>query len=102
VTRELTRYIFGVADAGSATPARRFGARDPHRHEMCAIPRQYVDGVAIALQVSMKKSTTKLALRTQTIRLLTNDALGRVPGGVEVPANGFIMQDTVIIQTGRR
>ena len=42
----------------------------------------------------MKKSTTnKLALRTQTLRLLTSDALGRVAGG-------FIMKDTIIIRTG--
>lgn len=48
----------------------------------------------------MKKSTTnKLALRTQTIRLLTNEALGRAAGG-EVGRNGIIMKDTIIIRTG--
>ncbi|TMQ08793.1 MAG: hypothetical protein E6J90_21930 [Deltaproteobacteria bacterium] len=50
----------------------------------------------------MKKSTTgKLALRTQTIRLLTSETLGRVAGGdVESGANGFIMKDSVIVRTG--
>jgi hypothetical protein len=42
----------------------------------------------------MHKSTPrKLALRPQTIRLLTDEALGRVAGG-------FIMKDTIIIRTG--
>ena len=35
----------------------------------------------------------QLALRPQTIRLLTDDALGRIAGG-------FIMKDTIIIRTG--
>lgn len=42
----------------------------------------------------MHKSTpSKLALRPQTLRLLTDEALGRVVGG-------FIMKDTIIIRTG--
>lgn len=41
----------------------------------------------------MKKSTPKLALRPQTLRVLTADDRGRVAGG-------FIMQDTIIIRTG--
>jgi hypothetical protein len=42
----------------------------------------------------MKKPTTaKLALRTQTLRLLAPEALDRVGGG-------FIMKDTIIIRTG--
>lgn len=42
----------------------------------------------------MHKSTPrKLALRPQTVRLLTDEALGRVAGG-------FIMKDTIIIRTG--
>ena len=41
----------------------------------------------------MKKSNaSKLALRTQVIRQLTNDVLARVEGG-------FIMKDTIIIRT---
>ena len=50
---------------------------------------------------TMKKSTThKLVLRSQTLRLLTNDALGQVAGGsLAPPANGFIMKDTIIIRT---
>jgi len=41
----------------------------------------------------MKKSTaSKLALRTQTIRQLSNEALDRVAGG-------FIMKDTIVIRT---
>jgi hypothetical protein len=42
----------------------------------------------------MHKSTpSKLALRPQTLRLLTEEALGCVAGG-------FIMKDTVIVRTG--
>jgi len=49
----------------------------------------------------MKKSTDKLSLRAQTIRLLTNNALGRAAGGHPQPAqDGFIMQDSVIVRTG--
>jgi hypothetical protein len=41
----------------------------------------------------MKKlSTPKLALRTQTLRVLAPEALDRVGGG-------FIMKDTIIIRT---
>ena len=41
----------------------------------------------------MHKSTPrKLALRPQTIRLLTDDALSHVAGG-------FIMKDTIIVRT---
>lgn len=40
-----------------------------------------------------KPTRNKLALRPQTIRLLTDEALGRVAGG-------FIMKDTIIIRTG--
>lgn len=52
----------------------------------------------------MKKTTTKkLSLRTQTIRVLTSSELGCVVGGILQPApQGFIMQDTVIVPTGRR
>jgi hypothetical protein len=50
----------------------------------------------------MKKSTArKLALRTQTIRLLTDASLGHVAGGgLEPVVTGFIMKDTIIIRTG--
>jgi hypothetical protein len=62
----------------------------------------------------MKKiSSSKLSLRAQTLRLLSDDALGRVAGGnaaaeadfimrdtIVIP--GFIMKDTIIIPTGRR
>ena len=44
----------------------------------------------------MKKTTTKkLSVRTQTIRVLTANESSGVVGG-------FIMQDTVIVPTGRR
>ena len=59
--------------------------------------------MAPGLQVwgDMKKSTHKLSLRAQTIRLLSNNALGRAAGGNPDPAqNGFLMQDTVIVATG--
>lgn len=53
-----------------------------------------LDGAAVAQWGVMKKSTIgKLALRTQTIRLLSEQALDRVAGG-------FIMKDTIIIRTG--
>jgi hypothetical protein len=46
--------------------------------------------------LAMKKSTnSKLTLRTQVIRQLTNDVLDRVAGG-------FIMKDTIIIRTSTR
>jgi len=48
----------------------------------------------------MKRSTNKLALRAQTLRLLTSNALGAVAGGGNEPApTGFIMKDTIIIRT---
>lgn len=40
-----------------------------------------------------KPTPDKLALRPQTLRLLTDEALGRVAGG-------FLMKDTIIIRTG--
>ena len=47
----------------------------------------------VQYRLAMKKSTTsKLTLRTQVIRQLTNDVLDRVAGG-------FIMKDTIIIRT---
>lgn len=59
------------------------------------------DGAAVAIPVGMKKSTHKLSLRAQTIRLLSSNALGRVAGGNPQPApDGFIMKDTIIIRTG--
>ena len=47
----------------------------------------------------MKKSTPKLSLRTQTIRLLTSEALHHAGGGNEPVATGFVMKDTIIIRT---
>ena len=47
----------------------------------------------------MRKSTTKLTLRTQTIRLLTSEALHQAGGGAEPVVPGFIMKDTIIIRT---
>ena len=57
---------------------------------------------SLQLRPSMKKTTTpKLTLQSQTVRLLTPDALGRIVGGEREPiANGFIMKDTIIIRTG--
>lgn len=49
----------------------------------------------------MKKTTSKLALRTETIKLLDAADLGRVVGGTLPPiSKGFIMKDTIIIRTG--
>jgi hypothetical protein len=49
---------------------------------------------------SMKRSTHKLALRPQTIRLLANDELDRAAGGgTERLVNGIIMKDTIIVWT---
>ena len=51
----------------------------------------------------MKRSTRKLALHLQTIRLLDHEALDGVAGGVggnlEPAPRGFIMKDTIIIRT---
>lgn len=63
--------------------------------------RGHLDGAPVASSIGMKKSAHKLSLRAQTIRLLSNDALGRAAGGDPHPAQeGFIMQDTVIVRTG--
>jgi hypothetical protein len=48
----------------------------------------------LPLQLGMTKPSRKLVLRTETISPLTQEALRGVGGG-------FIMQDTVIIRTGR-
>ena len=54
----------------------------------------------------MKKSTRKLALRAQTVRLLADEALQMAVGGrakqVGVGEQGFIMKDTIIVPTNRR
>jgi hypothetical protein len=54
--------------------------------------------------IAMKKSITyKLALNTQTIRLLTSDTLDRIVGGNLGPiADGFIMKDSIIVRTSSR
>jgi hypothetical protein len=79
----------------------RFGARRQHADSTCAMPRtpkcpkprRHPDGAALATSGGMKKPTApKLALRTQTVRQLTQDALAGVAGG-------FIMKDTIIIRT---
>jgi hypothetical protein len=51
----------------------------------------------------MKKTNhKKLALSTDTIRVLTNDHLARAVGGSLDPAPlGFIMKDTIIVRTSR-
>jgi hypothetical protein len=48
----------------------------------------------------MKKSHHKLSLRAQTIRLLSNNALGAAGGNPQPAQDGFIMKDSVIVQTG--
>ena len=60
-------------------------------------------GTPLALKPCMKKTPAKkLALRSQTVRALTAMDVGSVAGGLVQPAlHGFIMQDTVIIRTGR-
>jgi hypothetical protein len=54
----------------------------------------------------MKRSTRRLALRAQTVRVLADDALsmalGGSPGQVGVGDQGFIMKDSVIVATSRR
>jgi hypothetical protein len=78
--------------ARRATPARRFDAHDASCPEMPETPTAS-DGAAVAASGGMKKPTTqKLALRTQTLRQLTQDALAGVAGG-------FLMKDTIIIRT---
>lgn len=53
--------------------------------------------------ITMKKSTRKLALQTQTIRLLGQDELDRVAGGDLGPVEqGFIMKDSIIVRTSSR
>lgn len=55
----------------------------------------------------MKKTSNvkqKLSLRTQTVRVLTADALGQVAGGTLEPVDpqGFIMKDSIIVRTSGR
>jgi len=51
----------------------------------------------------MKKATNNLALRFQTVRVLLNEELVRAAGGNREPIeNGFIMRDTIIVQTSHR
>jgi hypothetical protein len=68
---------------------------------MCAELLRHLDGAAVAAGVTtMKKYNSKLTLRGQTIRILSSEALGRVPGGnLEPIEQGFIMKDSVIIRT---
>lgn len=49
----------------------------------------------------MKRPTTrKLALRSQTLRSLTGEALGQIAGGNPEPVvTGFIMKDTSFVRT---
>lgn len=59
---------------------------------------QIVMALSLHYGLVMKKTTRKLALRTETIRSLTPDALRGAVGGVEpIFSQGFIMKDTVII-----
>jgi hypothetical protein len=62
------------------------------------------DGTSPAKWTAMKKSTRRLALRAQTIRLLADEALPAVLGGgqVGVGDQGFIMKDSIIVPTSRR
>jgi hypothetical protein len=54
----------------------------------------------------MKRSTRRLAVRAQTIRVLADEALLIALGGaaeqIGVGDQGFIMKDTVIVPTVRR
>jgi hypothetical protein len=84
-----------------AALARRSGARERERAAMYLKSLRHLGGAAVALPVTMKKSiASKLTLRTETIRLLADDVLGRVAGGNEPIENGFIMKDSIIIRTG--
>ena len=84
-----------------AQPRRADPAHAPRPAWICPEPRRLRDGAAVAPQVVMKKSTHKLALNPQTLRLLTGHALDRVAGGHPEPdANGFIMKDSIIVRTG--
>lgn len=75
-------------------------ADSAHGSEVSAYPREMraklgENAMALRLQrhLIMKKTTRKLALRTETIRSLTHEALTDVVGG-------FLMKDTIIIRTG--
>jgi hypothetical protein len=83
--------IPAIAARAPGAPIRR---TRPDRPAMCARSRWFRDGAAVAPPAAMHKSTpSKLALRPQTLRVLTDEGLGRVAGG-------FIMKDTVIVRTG--
>jgi hypothetical protein len=73
---------------------------------MCAKRGDLPMALRLQCPVAMKKSTKKLSLRTQTIRLLTQDALDQVAGGDLGPVGpveqGFIMKDSIIVRTSTR
>jgi len=54
----------------------------------------------------MKKSTRRLALRAQTVRVLADEALAVALGGSPEPVGvgdqGFIMKDSIIVRTSGR
>jgi hypothetical protein len=64
------------------------------------------DGTPPAQSTVMKKSTRRLALRAQTVRVLADDALLVVLGGspelAGVGDQGFVMKDSIIVRTSGR
>jgi hypothetical protein len=99
---ERARCSVSTTPSLRATLACRFGAPVA----MAGDPREMVapgTGPRVARAPRMKKSTTKLSLRSQTIRLLQDDKLAGVVGGTLEPIqHGFIMKDSIIIKTSTR
>jgi ribosomal protein L32 len=88
---QRSSLTFRRADSAHATP-------NASRCAKCGIISM---ASRLQIRIGMKKSTHKLSLRAQTIRLLNNNTLGLVAGGNAQPAEaGFIMRDSVIVQTG--
>jgi hypothetical protein len=92
----------GPGDVGALI--RRALIRRPANPAEVRMNMKSCDGTPPALRTVMKKSTRRLALRAQTLRLLADEALPAVLGGgqVGVGDQGFIMKDSIIVPTSRR
>jgi hypothetical protein len=93
----------GALDRRAAGSACRFGVPATAAAAARGQVREAAQAAAASrlLQASVMKKTTsrKLALRTQTIAVLTPETLERVVGGTLSPiGNGIIMRDTIIVR----
>lgn len=69
-----------------------------------AIFRQPLRASRLLYRSAMKKTSRKLALQSEAIRVLAAPELDRVAGGTFQPVQpeGFIMKDSIIVKTSTR